>query len=156
MYEARTGKPSGQLRFWFPVPEGTEGAVPVSSFPWYAKSLTSGSKPKELLDAMASRPLVLSDDNQTIGGLAALQGFDLEAADHSGEVQAYLIMHLKGTKSHQQLIKAKKKAAKPAPSRHQMRKLYCIVASVVLFAVGFGIAAWRAIARGEVLASADD
>ena len=151
MYEKRTGKASGQLRFWFSVPEGTEGAVHVSSFPWYAKSLTTGSKPKELLDAMASKPLVLSDDNQTIGGLAALQGSDVEAADRSRDVQCYLIMHLKGTKSHQQLLKARKKASEPRASRSMTLKLSCIALLVVIFAVVFGIVIWRAIASGQVL-----
>ena len=156
MYEKRTGKPSGQLRFWFPVPEGTEGAVDVSSFPWYAKSLTAGSKPKELLDAMASKPLVLSDDSQTVGGLAALQGSDMEAADRSRDVQCYLIMNIKGTKSHQQLLKAQKKANKPKTSRSLMFKLSFIALLVVIFAVVFGIVAWRAIASGQVLQTADE
>ena len=73
MYEKLTGTRAGQQQMWFAVPTGTEGAVDVESFPWYAKSLANGSKPKALLDMIATHPLVQGMDDQTVGGIAALQ-----------------------------------------------------------------------------------
>ena len=73
-YQQLSGLEPKMMEFWFPVPTGTEGAKPASAlFLWWAKSVEHGTKPKELIDAMASRPLVKADDAQTVGGLAALQ-----------------------------------------------------------------------------------
>ena len=95
-YEKETGTPAPQQRLWFPVPEGTPNAQPASSFPWWEKAVTNGTKPKELLDAMGAQPLLLSEDAQTIGGLARRQvAGDIEGGAGPA-VQCYLILNLKG------------------------------------------------------------
>ena len=70
--------PPAKQWLWFPVPDGTEGSQPATTFPWWEKRYRQigqpGGLPKELFSAMEMSPLLLPEDDQTIGGLAILQG----------------------------------------------------------------------------------
>lgn len=143
MYEKLTGTRAGQQQMWFAVPTGTEGAVDVESFPWYAKSLANGSKPKALLDMIATHPLVQGMDDQTVGGIAALQNSDVEAAAAGSDqlarakLQAYMILSIKGSESHQMLVKAEKNAEKykymtKARNRKYLIGTMCVLGLVIV------------------------
>jgi hypothetical protein len=70
--------PPAKQWLWFPVPDGTEGSQLATHFPWWEKRYKQigqpGSLPKELFSTMIESPLLLPENDQTIGGLAALQG----------------------------------------------------------------------------------
>ena len=91
-YKELCGHPPEKQNLWFPVPEETEGAQAASHFPWWEKSVNMKTKPQDLLDAMAKSPLKLADDDQTVGGMAALQA----KSSQQDFLQFYVILNLRG------------------------------------------------------------
>lgn len=135
-----------QQSLWFSVPEGTEGAQSATAFKWWEKAQSTGSKPKELLDAMGANPLVNGADSQTIGGLLALQsGIDVEGT--AGALQCFLIVNIKGgTKSWKLKRKATWKRTKASGSTTYKLILGFFVVAFISTTVGLIL--WRAMDRG--------